>query len=164
MASRLLGRYARVLCRASTQAPAAAAGASAHLPPPVAAPTEVLRAQGWPWATHRLMCERRTVTKEDIHSPTVSQTQLDEMIEKASAPEDILQAWEEHGGSSNRAANALIKWTQLMLKTMGKFKDQPPELVKDPRLLDMMGAITQEVRRPLTDGSALRIRCSADMY
>lgn len=144
MASRLLGRYARLLCRASSQTPAAVA-ASARLPPPVAGYAEVQRAQGWPRVTERFMGKGGTITKEKPSPSMPTRTQLDELMEKAAVPEDILQAWAKHGQNANQAAYTLIKWTQLMVKTKGRFKDQKAELIKDSRLLDMMNIVSRQV-------------------
>ncbi|XP_029959537.1 FAST kinase domain-containing protein 4 [Salarias fasciatus] len=142
MASRLLCRYGRLLCRSSSQAPAAA---GARLPPPVAGPAEAQRAKGWPRVSKRLMSERTTVTKEDSFATLPTRTHLDELVEKATSPEDVLAAWEECGGNGNQAAVSLIKWTQLVLKTKGKFREQEPQTTVDQRLLDMMHTLSQQV-------------------
>lgn len=145
MASRLLCRYARLLCRASSQAPAGAAAAATRLPPPVAGHAELQRAKGWPWVTERLMCEAH-LNEDSSHPPVLPvRTQLDKLVEKAAAPEDVLLAWAEHPGNGNQAAGALMKWTQLVLKTKGKFKQHGPELMKDSRLQDMMKVLSRQV-------------------
>lgn len=140
MASRLLVRCARLLCRASSQAPVVAA---AYKPPPVA--TEVQRAQGWPNVVERLMCEERQIVKHDLFQTVPTRTELDDLVDKAVEPEDILAAWEEHGGNCNQAACALKHWSLLMLKANRKFKNELPELMMDPRLLDMMDTVSQRV-------------------
>lgn len=140
MASRLLGRYARLLCRASSQAPVVAA---AYIPPPVA--TEVQRAQGWPGVVERLMCEERRFVKDDSFQTMPTRTELDDLVDKAAEPEDILVAWAEHGGNGNQAASALKHWMLLMLKTNPNYKNELPTLMMDLRLLDMMNTVSQGV-------------------
>lgn len=39
----------------------------------------------------------------------------------------------------------MMKWTQLVLKTKGRFNDQEPQLTADPRLLAMMHTLSQQV-------------------
>lgn len=91
------------------------------------------------------MCDTRTLKKEDGYMTMPTRTQLDELVDKAAESEGILQAWAEHSGTSQQAACALKKWTMLVLKTKGKFKDQPPELLADPRLKNMLSTLSQEV-------------------
>lgn len=85
--------------------------------------------------------------KEDVFKNRPVRTQLDDLVDKAKTPKDVLQAWAEHGGNGNQAANALVRWTQLMLRTNGAFKGQHSKVVTDSRLLDIMDTISREVRR-----------------
>lgn len=91
------------------------------------------------------MCEMRTVKREDGFLIMPKRTQLDELIDKAVEPVDILQAWAEHPGTGNQAATALKKWTHLVIKTKGRFKEQPPELLADSRLKNMLTTLSQQV-------------------
>lgn len=138
MASRLLCRYARLLCRASSQAPAAAA--ASRLPPLGAGAAELQRAKGWPWVSDRLMCDANLKENKRIILP--ERTKLDNLVENAETPEDILAAWAANKGNANQAANALMRWTQLVLKTTGKFEEHRPE---DSRLQNMMEVLRQHV-------------------
>lgn len=142
MAGRLLSRYARLLCRASTQATAAAA---ARLPSSVVGPSVVQKAQGWPWVTERLMCDTNTIKMDDSLEELPSRTPLDELIDKAEKPESIPEAWELLGGNGHQAANALIRWSLLMFQRDGNFEEPPSELKTDQRLMDMMDTISKEV-------------------
>ncbi|XP_008275278.1 protein TBRG4 isoform X2 [Stegastes partitus] len=139
MASRLLFRYARLLSRASSQA----SHASARLLPPVTGSAELQRAKGWPWVPDRLMCE--TKPKEDVPIAIPPRTKLDTLVENAATPEDVLSAWKQHPGNSNQAAIALVAWIQLTMKTKGKSDQHVPELMKDPRLQNMMNTLSKGV-------------------
>lgn len=142
MANRLLGRCARLICKSSSRASPAAIAARFH--PPLGGAVELPRVGSWFWVTERLLCER-TVTKDELYPSVPPRTQLEETMEKASTPEDILSAWGEHGGNGNQAAAALMKWTQLMLKTKGKFKGDQVEVLTESRLVDMMNTLSKQV-------------------
>ncbi|CAL9705815.1 unnamed protein product [Knipowitschia caucasica] len=135
MAGRVLVRCGRLLCLVPAQAPAI----TSRLCPAVAA--ELHRTPLWASTSSRLMCDAMTVKKEELPA----RTHLDDLTDKAVVPEDILQAWEENSGTGNQAAITLKKWTHLVIKTRGRFKDQPPEMLADPRLKDMMSTLSQQV-------------------
>ncbi|XP_061633489.1 FAST kinase domain-containing protein 4 isoform X1 [Phyllopteryx taeniolatus] len=136
MATRFLGRYARLLCRASSQASAA------RLPPSAAGLAELHRTRCRPWVSERSMSERRVQAKDDTFLSMPTRTQLDETVEKAVVPEDILRAWEQHGGNGNQAACTLLAWTRMVQRTRRTF---PQQLATDSRLRDMMDTIPQQI-------------------
>lgn len=97
------------------------------------------------------MSERRMhakdITKDGIPSMP-ARTQLDDLVDNAAGPEAILLAWAEHGGSGNQAADALTKWTWMMVKEKDEFKAHRSQLITDSRIQDMMAAVSREVRKP----------------
>lgn len=139
MASRVLVRCVRVLCRTSSQTPAVAA----RLLPIVAA--EVHRSPLWATVGGRLMCEAKTVKMDHGFTTMLTRTPLEELIDEATTPENILQAWAKHSGSGNQAARALMKLTYLVIKTEGSFKVQSPELLADPSVKKMMKTVSKQV-------------------
>ncbi|XP_035474212.1 FAST kinase domain-containing protein 4 [Scophthalmus maximus] len=138
MAGRLLGRYAPLLCRTSSQAPAATAAIAVRLCP---AATEMRRARGWPRVTERLMCQGKTVPNNVTITNFLKISQLDNILEKAAVPEDILLAWAEHGRNANQAARTLFTLAVMVVKTKGDFN----VLMLDPRLLDMLNTLYRQV-------------------
>lgn len=144
MTCRLLGRCARLLSRGSPQAAAAAA----RLPVPVAGSAEPLWAQTWPRASGRLLCEGRSFNQESDFPLAPKRTQLDELAEKAAAPEEILVAWAELGGNANQAASALVKLTRLVQGEKDRSKTYQSALLMDDRLKAMMDTIIGQVGKP----------------
>uniref|UniRef100_A0A096LWP1 FAST kinase domain-containing protein 4 n=1 Tax=Poecilia formosa TaxID=48698 RepID=A0A096LWP1_POEFO len=142
MANRLLGRCAHLICKSSSQA--AATGTAVRFQPPLGGPVEVPRVRNWLWVTERLFCEW-TATKDEPHHNVLVRTHLYEMIEKVSAPDEVLSAWEQYGGSGNQAAASLVKWTQLMLKAKEKFTGDQDEVLTDSRLVEMMSTLSKDV-------------------
>ncbi|CAB1334226.1 unnamed protein product [Coregonus sp. 'balchen'] len=140
MTSRLLGRCARLLPRASPQASATAA----RLPTPAAGPAEPLWAQAWWQPVGRGLCEGRSLVKDE-YPIEPKRTQLDELLERAQSPQDVLQAWVAQGGKANQAAKTLVQLVRLAGREKGGAKIDQFELLTDPRLLDIMDTVTAQV-------------------
>ncbi|KAL0984899.1 hypothetical protein UPYG_G00150150 [Umbra pygmaea] len=140
MTSRLLGRWARLIPRATPQASATAA----RLPTTAAGPAEPLWAQAWRQPMGRWLCEGRMSVKEEFPVEP-KRTQLDELLEKAQSPQDVLQAWEAQGGQANDAAKTLVLLVRLAGGDKGGAKLEHFELQNDHRLLGLMDTVTAQV-------------------
>ncbi|XP_046891450.1 FAST kinase domain-containing protein 4 [Hypomesus transpacificus] len=138
MTSRLLGRCARLLSRASPNAQATTARLSA----PPAGPTEPLWAFAWMGPLGRPLCEGRSVAKDEDFPTVPKRTHLDELLEMAESQQDILLAWAERGGNGNQAAVAMVRLSQCQ---KGGSELNQSELLKDPRLQDMMDTVAAQI-------------------
>jgi hypothetical protein len=72
-------------------------------------------------------------------------TQLDELLERAQSPQDVLKAWAAQGGKANQAAKTLVQLVRLAGREKGGAKVDQFELLNDPRLLDIMDTVTAQV-------------------
>ncbi|XP_061918910.1 FAST kinase domain-containing protein 4 isoform X1 [Entelurus aequoreus] len=137
MATRFLGRYARLLYRVTTQAPAA------RQPPSANRMIGLYGTQCCALVSKRSFC-KGVMAKDEVFTSAPFRTELDEVLEKATVPEEVLKAWEQLGGDSNQAARTLLVWTKLMRKTKGKFQPTNSSAM-DSRLRDMMETITKHI-------------------
>ncbi|KAJ8291004.1 hypothetical protein GJAV_G00020290 [Gymnothorax javanicus] len=91
----------------------------------------------------RLMCDGHSLIKEDDSNSWLKPTELEQLLEKACSPEHVCQLWEEKGGGgANQAAISIIKLTKLSVEKGGS---DCSDLLQDPRLLDMLSKVSNEV-------------------
>ncbi|KAM9852511.1 FAST kinase domain-containing protein 4 isoform 2-T4 [Aulostomus maculatus] len=133
MAGRLLVRCTRLFFSASSLAPAAS----------VAPFVQVQRAQGWSsFVSVRQIHEKRQENKSTKNQFYHAQSKLDELLDKALVPEDVLLAWKKHGGNGNQAARTLVSWRVLKMKNKSK---PGQEDLLDERLQDLIHSIRQQI-------------------
>ncbi|KAG7469996.1 hypothetical protein MATL_G00134980 [Megalops atlanticus] len=138
MTTRLLGRCARLL---GARCPRASS-AGTRLPPALA-PAE----PAWVQCVRlrpqvRALCERRSLFKEEEIAQPPKRTELDELVEKASSPQEILQLWDDHSGSANQAAITLIQLVKLAVE---KGESDRANLLEDHRFQDMVELVSSQV-------------------
>ncbi|KAJ8353913.1 hypothetical protein SKAU_G00214800 [Synaphobranchus kaupii] len=142
MTTRFLGRWARLL---GTRCPITAFSGSTRLPP-LPAPVESARVQSLGLQLHsqvRAMCEGRSLIKEEDDSNLwFKRTELEQLVDMAGSPEDVLKLWADKGGSANQAANSFIKLSKLSMQKGGL---DCTDILQDPRLLDMLSKVSSEV-------------------
>ncbi|XP_068179978.1 FAST kinase domain-containing protein 4 [Antennarius striatus] len=143
MATRLFSRCAILLSRTSLQTPAASF-AAARLPVLLVGPG-LHRAQGLPLVTEWLMFDRRLHTPQNTDVKRPVAPPLDVLLQKATVPEEVLQAWEENKGNADQAAKALVKLTYLILGESGKLQEQANNIMGDSRVKEMMNLTSDKV-------------------
>ncbi|XP_066501907.1 FAST kinase domain-containing protein 4 [Hoplias malabaricus] len=139
MTTRILGRWAHLLSRC----PQASMRAS-RLQLPKVHPAEALWLQTRILPTVRPLClgQGNAQAREEEPSVTFKRTELDALVEKAATPKDVLQAWEDHGGSANQAATCLIQISRLLGDRGGV---DGAEVLQDPRCHDLLETVNSQV-------------------
>ncbi|XP_017551272.2 FAST kinase domain-containing protein 4 [Pygocentrus nattereri] len=137
MTTRLLGRWARLLSRC----PQASASA-AHLQGPTAQPAQPLRSQVQIRSAVRPLCLGHGRAQEEEPNVTFKRTKLDVLVEKATSPQEVLQAWEDLGGSPNQAASCLSQLSRLVV---GKGGADSADVLQDPRCVDLLETVNSQV-------------------
>ncbi|XP_061771709.1 FAST kinase domain-containing protein 4 [Nerophis ophidion] len=138
MAARFLGRYARLLFRVTTQAPAA------RQPPSANRMIGLYGTQCCALVSERSFCKGGVMEKDEGFTGGPFRTKLDETVDNATVPEEILKAWKQHRGDANQAARTLLMWTKLKQKTNEKFQPNTSSAM-DSRLQDMMNTINKHI-------------------
>ncbi|MBN3300833.1 FAKD4 protein, partial [Amia calva] len=141
MTSRLLGRCARLLGQCS-QVPVAWVRPLA--PPALAEPLPALALRlptPCPWRT---LC----VAVDEGYQPAPDRTELDQLLEGAGTPGELLQVWEEHRGTANQAASALTQLARLTISKGVRDKREitdNTELFLDPRFQHLLQTVNSQV-------------------
>ncbi|XP_028836670.1 FAST kinase domain-containing protein 4 isoform X2 [Denticeps clupeoides] len=134
MTARLLSRWARLLPRC----PRRAARLQGSPVRPVEPPWP--RAQVRPAA--RALCDRSGLARHEESGTAFKRTHLDDLLGRATSPEEVLQLWTENGGSANQAAACLIQLSRLAVEKGGVGRQ---ELLQDPRCADLLDTVGSQV-------------------
>lgn len=137
MTARILGRWARLLSRC----PQASATATC-LQLPSAQPAEPLWSHSRIRHAVRPLCQDLRKTQEQKSQVPFKRTELDVAVEKAATQQDVLQAWEDLGGSPNQAAVCLIQLSRLAAEKGGA---DPEGILQDPRFVDLLETVNSQV-------------------
>ncbi|XP_072548361.1 FAST kinase domain-containing protein 4 [Salminus brasiliensis] len=136
MTTKLLGRWARLLSRCPQ-----ASAAPARLQAPTAYSAELL----WPHTqiqpAVRPLCTRWKIVKEE-DSPTLKRSELEEVIGKATTPEEVLQAWDSQGGDGNQAARCLIQISKLRGEKRG---ENTEDILQHPLCVRLMETVNSKI-------------------
>ncbi|XP_023681479.1 FAST kinase domain-containing protein 4 [Paramormyrops kingsleyae] len=148
MATRLMSRWARLLGSRGPQLIASCQARLAGHPIPFLA---VAHAEPlWARALNlhpqaRTLCGRHSLSTWEEENLTVPRrTELDELVEKASSPREVLQLWAERDANANETALCVIQLARMVLE---KGDSKHSDLLQDPRLQTMLDQVSSEVRK-----------------
>lgn len=136
MTTRLLCRWARWFPRSPRTATA-----SARLQTSTVHHTEplCLMTLSWIRPSVRHLCQGNELAKIDEGTVPYERTKLIKLVEKASTPDEVLQLWDQHGGTGSEAARCLI---QLNLRVVEKGSKG---VLLDPRCKSMQDTLNTQL-------------------
>ncbi|XP_018618320.2 FAST kinase domain-containing protein 4 [Scleropages formosus] len=142
---RLFGRWAGLL---GTRSSLTASGPLCLAGRPPRAPSAALLEPPWAQALHvrlqqRALCEgRRLLRREDENPAVPKRTELDDLVEKAGGPEEVLRLWAERGATANQTAIYIFHLARLASE---KGAPGHADLLRDRRLQDMFDRVSSQV-------------------
>lgn len=147
MATRLMSRWARLLGSRGPQVITSCQARLAGHPIPFLAVahaeplwTRALNVHPQAWT----LCGRHSLsTCEEENFTVPRRTELDELVEKASSPQEILHLWAERGANANETALCIIQLARMVLE---KGDSKHSDLLQDPRLQTMLDQVSSEVK------------------
>nr|XP_025043794.1 FAST kinase domain-containing protein 4 isoform X2 [Pelodiscus sinensis] len=141
MAARLVQRCCRPLFGASTSLPLAS-------PASLLAPaSRTVQARALPQAAlaslHTSNLSRQTdklLFKEKVYSKHTEHSEIDELIESASSPEELLHVGEQHSLSGHQAATLIIQLSRLVMEK----KLETESIVQDSRFQQVLNVLNSQ--------------------
>nr|XP_006129681.1 FAST kinase domain-containing protein 4 isoform X1 [Pelodiscus sinensis] len=142
MAARLVQRCCRPLFGASTSLPLAS-------PASLLAPaSRTVQARALPQAAlaslHTSNLSRQTdklLFKEKVYSKHTEHSEIDELIESASSPEELLHVGEQHSLSGHQAATLIIQLSRLVMEK----KLETESIVQDSRFQQVLNVLNSQI-------------------
>ncbi|XP_015212779.2 FAST kinase domain-containing protein 4 [Lepisosteus oculatus] len=149
MTTRFLARCTRLLGAQCTRVPAIQ-GRPLALPPP----SEPLWIVAWRLPSLgplRALCDGHGVAAaEESYPKAPERTELDQLLEQARSPQELLQLWAERGGKANQAAIAVVHLARLAGDRQAaqggeKGGSDTDDLLYDSRFQDLLHTVNSQV-------------------
>lgn len=94
--------------------------------------------------------------KEQVYSRHPEHREIDELIESASSPEDLLNVGEHHSLNGNQASAVVIQLSRLVVDK----KLETESILQDSRFQQVLNILNSQVRsHDATDGCSWREEC-----